>query len=44
MKKMHEKALADIKTYYNDITHNNLELIQVRSDALLLSALCVVTI
>merc|ERR1712196_307752 len=29
MKKMHEKALADIKTYYNDITHNNLELIQV---------------
>merc|ERR1711988_1139307 len=24
-----EKALADIKTYYNDITHNNLELIQV---------------
>jgi len=29
MKKMHEKALGDIKTYYNDITHNNLELIQV---------------
>merc|ERR1711959_771762 len=28
MKKMHEEALADIKTYYNDITHNNLELIQ----------------
>merc|ERR1712093_141475 len=28
LKKMHEKALADIKTYYNDITHNNLELIQ----------------
>merc|ERR1711959_806958 len=28
MKKMHEKALADIKTYYNDITHNNLEYIQ----------------
>merc|ERR1711904_532169 len=29
MKRMHEKALLDIKTYYNDITHNNLELIQV---------------
>merc|ERR1711907_805231 len=29
MKKTHEKALGDIKTYYNDITHNNLELIQV---------------
>ena len=24
-----EKNLTDIKTYYNDITHNNLELIQV---------------
>merc|ERR1711998_52450 len=29
MRRMHEKALGDIKTYYNDITHNNLELIQV---------------
>merc|ERR1711988_1943306 len=29
MKRNNEKALADIKTYYNDITHNNLELIQV---------------
>merc|ERR1711998_546800 len=29
MKKMHERAPLDIKTYYNDITHNNLELIQV---------------
>merc|ERR1711988_1585574 len=29
MKKTHEKSLQDIKTYYNDITHNNLELIQV---------------
>jgi len=29
LKRLHEKALADIKTYYNDITHNNLELIQV---------------
>eukprot|EP00658_Telonema_sp_P-2_P047274 TRINITY_DN3590_c0_g1_i14.p1 TRINITY_DN3590_c0_g1~~TRINITY_DN3590_c0_g1_i14.p1 ORF type:complete len:560 (-),score=227.11 TRINITY_DN3590_c0_g1_i14:438-2117(-) len=28
LKKLHDKALADIKTYYNDITHNNLELIQ----------------
>lgn len=26
--KKHEKAFADIKTYYNDITHNNLDLIK----------------
>jgi membrane protease subunit (stomatin/prohibitin family) len=24
----HEKAFSEIKTYYNDITHNNLELIK----------------
>ena len=29
MNKMHAKALAGIKTYYNDITHSNLELIHV---------------
>jgi growth arrest-specific protein 8 len=26
--KKHQKALADIKNYYNDITHNNLDLIR----------------
>ena len=26
--KKHEKAFADIKNYYNDITHNNLDLIK----------------
>ena len=24
----HEKAFAEIKNYYNDITHNNLDLIK----------------
>ena len=27
--KKHEKAFTDIKCYYNDITHNNLDLIKV---------------
>ena len=26
--KKHEKAFGDIKNYYNDITHNNLDLIR----------------
>lgn len=26
--KAHEKAFAEIKNYYNDITHNNLDLIR----------------
>eukprot|EP01035_Chromulina_nebulosa_P013981 gene13981-18520_t len=26
--KEHQKAFADIKNYYNDITHNNLDLIK----------------
>jgi ribulose 1,5-bisphosphate carboxylase large subunit-like protein len=26
--KKHEKAFAEIKNYYNDITHNNLDLIK----------------
>ena len=26
--KKHEKAFAEIKNYYNDITHNNLDLIR----------------
>lgn len=26
--KRHEKAFAEIKNYYNDITHNNLDLIK----------------
>lgn len=28
--KKHERAFAEIKNYYNDITHNNLDLIKVR--------------
>eukprot|EP00898_Chlorokybus_atmophyticus_P003779 jgi/Chlat1/4401/Chrsp29S04617 len=30
--KKHEKAFAEIKTYYNDITHNNLDLIKTLKD------------
>lgn len=26
--KKHERAFAEIKNYYNDITHNNLDLIK----------------
>ena len=28
----HERAFADIKNYYNDITHNNLDLIKALKD------------
>ena len=30
--KAHEAEFADIKNYYNDITHNNLDLIKVRGE------------
>ena len=30
--KCHEKVFADIKNYYNDITHNNLDLIKSLKD------------
>ena len=29
--KKHEKAFGEIKNYYNDITHNNLDLIRARA-------------
>jgi hypothetical protein len=28
----HQKAFADIKNYYNDITHNNLDLIKSKKE------------
>lgn len=36
----HQRAFADIKNYYNDITHNNLDLIKSLKEEVQTAASC----
>lgn len=39
--KTHEKAFAEIKSYYHDITHNNLDLIRsLKEEVSFVSSVC----